>query len=510
MPPSRPLETGLSIATAATAEPQALRQASLAHWTVGWHIAEPTGAKPLDDAPLPLFPHSLANKDRPMTTGRSFPPEFLWGTSSAAFQVEGAAAQDGRADSIWDVFARTAGAIADGTDATKACDHYNRVAEDVALMAALGVGAYRFSTAWPRIVPEPTGRPNARALDHYDQVVDRCLAAGVEPWVCLYHWDLPQWAEDEGGWPARTVVGRFADYAEAVASRLADRVCHWVPVNEPGNFLWGGYATGKAAPGRQDSDDTIRGFHHVTYATAEATRAIRAVRADARIGNAMSLSPVKPASADPADVGAAERLRALWNRAIPMAAMTGRYPAIVAQTLDDATGGAASRDPIGAAWDFIGINYYRGRVASFAPHMPLSADWAPYPPGTKLSSQGKAIDPDGLREMLLWLKEAFPGTDLFITENGTSAIEQTGGDGQIVDTDRIAYLRDYLAAAADAVAAGVPLKGHFLWSLLDNFEWEHGLTQRYGIVSVDYDTLARTPKASFDWYRRVIETGMLG
>jgi beta-glucosidase len=435
---------------------------------------------------------------------RRFPPGFAWGAATAAYQVEGAPMEDGRGPSIWDTFSRLPRTIAGGDTGDVACDHYHRWGDDVDLMADLGLTAYRFSVAWPRIQPDGVGAPNVAGLDFYDRLVDGVLERGIDPWLTLYHWDLPQALEDRGGWPAREIVGRFADYAEVVAARLGDRVRNWITINEPEIIARQGYAEGIHAPGRRDWAAALRAAHHLQLAHRRAAEAIQGIAPSARIGMALNLAPVVPASESEADVAAAALrdaalngwyLDPLFGRGYP-APLVAEYGALLSG-LD-----LAEMEAPESGAELLGINYYsRERIRHDEAGGPLRIGGGPAL--LTVTAMDWEVYPAGLTEILRRVHSDYAPAAMAVTENG-AAYEDVVVDGTVADAERRAYLIDHLAAAADAIEAGVPLIGYFAWSLLDNFEWAFGYRQRFGIIRVDYATQQRTVKASGEWYRSLL------
>jgi len=437
-----------------------------------------------------------------------FPSEFLWGAATSAYQIEGAADEDGRGASIWDTFCATPGKVANGDSGEIACDSYNRYAQDIALMRELGLNAFRFSIAWPRIVPNGRGRVNEPGLDFYDRLVDELLAAGIRPFVTLYHWDLPQALEDAGGWPERATAEAFAEYVELVARRLGDRVRSWVTQNEPYCSSWLGYAVGVHAPGRTDEAAAVAAAHHVLLSHGLAVDVLRRESRDAQVGIVLDSWPVYPLSDDPRDVEAAWEADGFRNRFFFDPVLRGRYPDDVLERL-----GANSlpiRDgdltTIAAPIDFVGLNNYsRSIVAANGDGGPRNV------PATdaRTTAMGWEIYPHGIYEVLARFHREYGVDSLYVTENGAAFPDVRGHDGRIEDPERIDYLAQYLGAVARAIADGVPVHGYFVWSLLDNFEWAHGYSKRFGLLYVDYPTLERIPKSSFYWYRDLIGAGRL-
>jgi beta-glucosidase len=431
-----------------------------------------------------------------------FPSDFVWGVSTSAYQIEGAVSEDGRGPSVWDTFVATPGKIADGSTAEVACDHYHQYAADISLMSDLGVDAYRFSVAWPRVQPTGSGPVNPAGLAFYDRLVDGLCAAGIDPVATLYHWDLPQPLEDAGGWLARDTAARFADYAAVVAEQLADRVSMWIPVNEPVVTTLYGYAIGEYAPGRLLMFDALPAAHHQNLAHGLAVAALRAAGARS-VGTANNHSPIWPRSQDPADLAGAAALDDLLNNLYADAVLLGRYPESL---LPQLPAGAQDDLPVIAApLDFYGVNYYEPQGAGApSPGNVLPFDFLPVQ-GYPMTNNDSPIVPDGLREFLVGLHQrmgpALP--PVHITESGCSGADPLV-DGAVPDQHRIDYLATHLDAVRDALAAGVDVRGYFVWSLLDNFEWSKGYRPRFGLVHVDYETQVRTPKASYDWLRGVI------
>jgi beta-glucosidase len=437
----------------------------------------------------------------------SFPAGFSWGVATAAYQIEGAVAEDGRSDSIWDTFCRQPGVIFGGHTGDVATDHYHRWAEDVALMADLGITAYRFSIGWPRVQPGGTGPANPAGLDFYERLTDALLAAGITPVPTLYHWDLPQPLEDAGGWLSRDTAARFADYAALAAGRLADRIGRWITLNEPYVVTAMGYALGIHAPGQALMLGALPTVHHQLLGHGLATAALRAAGArEVMITNIYS--PAWPASDSAADVAAARAYDTLQNRVFTDPVLLGRYPDLGAFGVGEG-GLDCVRDGdlavISAPIDGLGVNYYMPTRLSALPDSPLPFQLEPIP-GYPVTAFGWPVVPAGLTEMLTslqqWYGEALP--PLYVTENGCSQADEVAADGTVDDPGRIDYLDGHLRAVHDAIEAGVDVRGYFEWTLTDNFEWSEGYHQRFGLVYTDYETQKRIPKASFSWYRDLI------
>jgi beta-glucosidase len=432
--------------------------------------------------------------------GQEFPQlpvGFEFGTSTAAYQIEGAVDEDGRGRSIWDTFTAEPDRIKDGSTGAVACDHYHRYREDVALMARLGVDGYRFSIAWPRVQPDGTGPANQAGLDFYDRLVDELLRHGIRPMATLYHWDLPQALESApdgaGGWLARETAECFAEYAAVVGERLADRVAHWIPVNEPNSLTMLGYATGMHAPGKALLFDCLPAVHHVNLAHGLAAQALRAVGATS-VGTANNHAPMWPASEDQADREAAAFFDAIWNGLFADPMLLGRYPEGWAEAMPGPV--ADDLATICQPLDFYGVNYYNPLLIGAADgDLPFEQrELTGYP----TTDFGWPVVPEGLTEVLLMLRERYPAIPpIQITENGCSY-------AMLDDQPRIDYLDAHLHAVSNAVQAGVDVRGYYCWSLLDNFEWAEGYTQRFGLVHVDYEPLERTPRPSFEWYAALV------
>ncbi|MGF1431029.1 GH1 family beta-glucosidase [Kitasatospora sp. LaBMicrA B282] len=442
-----------------------------------------------------------------MPNRSELPAGFRWGVSTAAYQIEGAADEDGRGPSVWDVFAARPGAVRGGHTGAVACDHYHRYAEDVALMCGLGVDGYRFSIAWPRVQPAGRGVANPAGLAFYDRLVDALLAAGITPLPTLFHWDLPQGLEEGGGWLARDTAYRFAEYAELVVDRLGDRVPAWITLNEPFVHMVFGYALGTHAPGRTLMLDALPAAHHQLLGHGLAAAVLRGRGHEVLIAN--NLTPVWPASPEPADVAAAAAYDALHNRLFTDPLLLGRYPDLSAYGVGADLGGCV-RDGdlklIGSpGLDGLGLNYYNPtRIAAPTdPGLPFAEAEIEGVPRTAF---GWPVVPDGLRELLAGLRERYGSVlpPITITENGCSVADEVAADGTVDDRPRIDFMSGHLDALAAAIAEGADVRGYYTWSLLDNFEWAEGYHQRFGLVHVDFATQRRTPKASYGWYRDLI------
>ena len=468
-----------------------------------------------------------------MTT-LTFPDGFAWGTATAAYQIEGAAHTDGRRDSIWDAFCRVPGAIVGGDTGDVACDHYQRMPSDVSLMAALGMGTYRFSTSWARVCPDG-GPANPDALDFYSRLVDELLGHGIRPWLTLYHWDLPQALQERGGWTDRDTASRFADYAEALFTVLGDRVPVWTTLNEPWCSSFLSYAAGEHAPGHTSPSEAVDAAHHLLLAHGLAVQRLRAGGRGVQLGITTNHTVADPCDpGDPADVDAARRIDGAFNRVFLDPLFRGKYPADVLDDMAAAGLGRVAREGdlalISAPIDVLGVNYYNGgafAAADPADDSPLTRTGpgglprrSPFvgservrgvPRGLPQTAMGWEIQPDGLTRLLVRLHREYTGPagiPLVVTENGAAFDDVPDAHGFVDDSaDRLAYIRDHLAAVHAAIDQGADVRGYLAWSLLDNFEWAWGYAKRFGIVRVDYDTQRRTPKASARWYADVARTG---
>lgn len=449
-----------------------------------------------------------------------FPADFVWGAATAAYQIEGATTEDGRGASIWDTFSHTPGRTLGGDTGDRAVEHYHRMPEDVALIKRLGLTGYRFSVSWPRIQPTGRGQALASGLDFYSRLVDELLMSGIEPYITLYHWDLPQALEDAGGWPERDTALRFADYAVAVHDALGDRVRSWTTLNEPWCSAFLGYANGHHAPGRTDPLASIAATRTLLVGHGLATQALHAAGAE-QVGITLNLYAVSPASDDPADVDAARRMDGLSNRIFLDPVLKGAWPDDVVKDLDaigaaDPLTGPDSDEDLAIAStpiDFMGVNYYSrhvvagdgeaGRSMAYpgSEHVRFVEDELP------TTAMGWRIDATGLTEVLEEVARMAPELPLYVTENGAAFADDQVVDGRVADLDRVSYLNGHVRACHEAIRRGVPLRGYFAWSLMDNFEWAFGYDRRFGLVHVDYDTMRRTPKASAEWYSEVIRLG---
>ncbi|MFD0318392.1 GH1 family beta-glucosidase [Streptomyces flavalbus] len=435
----------------------------------------------------------------------ALPHDFLWGTATSAYQIEGAVSEDGRAPSIWDTFSHTPGKIAGDDHGDTACDHYHRWREDIALMRQLGTNAYRLSIAWPRVIPGGDGQVNAKGLAFYDALIDGLLEAGITPSVTLYHWDLPQALQDRGGWPERATAEHFAAYAEEVAARLGDRVTHWTTLNEPLCSAWIGHLEGKMAPGWTDLTAAVRASYHLLLGHGLATQAIRAAVPQAEVGIVNNLSTVHPATDSPEDRAAARRMDGHTNRWW-LDPVHGRgFPTDMREVygveLPEREGDLSL---IATPLDWLGLNYYFPQTVTADPDGPAPHVRQVHRPGVPRTGMDWEVDASGIETLLLHLTHEYGARKLYVTENGSSYPDVVRPDGTIDDPEREEYLRGHLAACAAASRKGAPLAGYFAWSLLDNFEWAYGYDKRFGLVHVDYRTQVRTIKGSGRYYADVI------
>ncbi|WP_341197551.1 GH1 family beta-glucosidase [Hyphomonas chukchiensis] len=427
-----------------------------------------------------------------------FPKDFIWGASTASYQIEGAHDEDGRALSIWDAFCREPGRIDNGDTGDVACDHYHRYREDVGLMRQLGLDAYRFSFSWSRVLPEGKGQPNEAGLDFYDRLTDSLLENGIAPWACLYHWDLPLALHEAGkGWTSREIAPLFADYATLMADRLGDRITHWATFNEPNVFAMFGYKMGIHAPGIRDYDLYRDMVHGVNLAHGAAIQALRdSLPAGAQLGVVPNMQPCLPRHDTDPDHLAAARLDAWWNRAFADPMILGKYDPIVSAALGDRIR-PGDEKLINQKLDWFGLNHYSPLYAT-ADDGPAGYRWANPPEDSEITLMGWNASPEGFRDILIETAERY-GLPIFVTENGVADLAEPDAKGSVKDDVRIDFIDRYLAALLEVRAAGADVRGYFVWSLLDNFEWAKGYTTRFGVTHVDFETLKRTPKDSFHW-----------
>jgi beta-glucosidase len=446
------------------------------------------------------------------STAVVFPEDWVWGAATAAYQIEGGVLKGGRGESIWDRFSQTAGTIVNGDTGEIACDHFHRFAEDIALMRELGLGGYRFSIAWPRIFPTGSGRPNADGLDYYRRLVDELHSAGITPYVTLYHWDLPQALQDRGGWADRDTARRFGDYTQTVAAALGSGVQQWFTINEPWVAAFLGHWMGQHAPGKRDFRLALLAAHTLLLAHGEGMAALRSeMGASGQAGIALNLAPCEPAGDTNADLEAADRYDGFMNRWFLDALYRGQYPEDMARLYGDAMPEIAPGDMelISQPTDVLGVNYYfRSVVASDPTATPLEAR-SIVPAGATVTAMGWEIYPPGLYDILKRVHDDYNPGRLLVTENG-AAFDDVVVEGQVDDPEREAYLHEHLLQAHRAIADGIPLRGYFVWSLLDNFEWAWGYGKRFGVIYVDYATQERIVKRSGRWYADVTRENAIG
>ncbi len=431
------------------------------------------------------------------------PADFFWGVATSAYQIEGAHDVDGRTLSIWDTYCRRPGAVVNGETGDVACDHYHRMPADVSMIARLGVDKYRFSVSWPRVQPHGRGPANAKGLDFYSRLVDELLSKGVEPWLTLYHWDLPQELEDQGGWPHRDTAYRFAEYAALVHDALGDRVATWTTLNEPWCSAMLGYYVGRHAPGRTNFAEAMRAVHHLLLGHGLASQELRS-RGVESLGITLNMGVSTPASDAPRDVDAARRADGLGTRIYMDPLVHGRYPEDV--LVDIAERGAeipvrsGDLEIISTPIDILGVNYYTSHVFK-ATDDPANPEVVPQ--GRPVTHMDWEIVPEGITGLLVRLQQDY-GVPMVITENGAAFDDTADEDGFVADVGRAGYLESHISAVAEAVRSGADVRGYFAWSLMDNFEWAYGYDKRFGIVRVDYETQQRTLKQSAQWYRDLI------
>jgi beta-glucosidase len=450
-----------------------------------------------------------------LLAGLTFPPGFVLGAATAAYQIEGAADEDGRGRSIWDTYSHTPGRTFGGHTGDVAVDHYHRSGDDVALMAELGLSAYRFSVSWPRVLPEGGGRVEQRGLDFYRRLTDQLLQAGVDPWLTLYHWDLPQALQDRGGWADRDTAERFADYAAVVVDALGDRIRHWSTLNEPMCSALLGHVSGLHAPGLQDPVAGSRAVHHLLLGHGLAAGRLRAAGV-ASLGITLNFTPMHPATDSAADLDAARRLDGQQNRMFLEPVVSGAYPADVVADLAAAGAPLPVRDGdlevIAAPLEWLGVNYYFESTvrAGIRPEgkPPSSfiggAQVVELDPEGPTTTMGWGVSPQAFTDLLLWIGQRAPGLPLVVTENGSAWADEVDAEGAVRDPERVDFLLRHLAALTAAIDRGADVRGYFAWSLMDNFEWARGYAQRFGLVHVDYATQRRTVKDSGRVYAEIL------
>lgn len=444
-----------------------------------------------------------------MTIAGNFPKDFIWGAATASYQIEGAANEDDRGETIWDRFSHTPGKVHNGDTGDRACDHYHRFREDIKIMKELGFKGYRFSIAWSRIYPEGKGKINQKGIDFYNALVDELLKEGIDPMVTLYHWDLPQKLQDQGGWGNREMADYFADYAATAFETFGDRVKKWITFNEPWVFSSIGNYYGDHAPGFRDFNLALRVSHHVLLAHGKAMEFYRQGKADGKIGITLSFSPTEPASSSPEDAAAARRADGFLNRWYLDPVFKGSYPEDMLNLyrgkfdlsmIKPGDLESVSKYPV----DFLGANYYFRTVVRESNQEPVLRYEDVKPAGAEYTEMGWEVYPRGLYNLLVRLDRDYQNPLIYITENGVAFTDDRIVNGQVEDDDRINFLKGHFMECRRAMEDGVNLGGYYVWSLLDNFEWAWGFAKRFGIVYVDYQTLKRTWKKSAHWYREVI------
>lgn len=431
---------------------------------------------------------------------------FTWGVSTSSYQIEGAANEGGRGPSIWDTFSRIPGAVANGDSGDVACDHYHRYQEDLDLIKWLGVNAYHFSIAWPRVIPSARGELNQTGIDFYDRLIDGALARGIEPWPTLYHWDLPQAAQEKGGWNNRDCAYWFAEYAHLMAEKFGDRVKHWVTINEPFCSAWLGHLFGVMAPGIKDLQTAINASHHLLLGAGLATQAIREVSKDFKVGITLNFTPAITLGDSNEDKFAVHLADGFDNRWFGDPVFKGAYPQdILASFGKEVPIHSGDMSIISTPLDFLGLNYYFRQTVAFdkdikpLPYKQVLAE------GIERTGMGWEVHAETFTELLKRVHKDYAPKEIFITENG-SAWDDNVVDGKVDDPNRVSYLERHLDAMFKAKEAGVPINGYFAWSLIDNFEWAYGFAKRFGLIYVDYETQKRIPKSSAYYYRERIKS----
>lgn len=440
-----------------------------------------------------------------------FPKDFLWGAATSAYQIEGAWDQDGKGLSIWDTFSALPGKTYKGATGKIAADHYHRLKEDLKLMKEIGLNSYRFSVAWTRIQPDGSGSVNQKGLDFYDRLVDGLLEAGIEPIMTLFHYDLPQTLQDRGGWPVRETAQRFGEYASILSAHYSDRVSYWITHNEPWVTAVIGHFTGEHAPGSQDPTAAMQAAHHLLLSHGLAARALRDnAKRQIKVGIALNLTPVHPASNSPEDIAAAMRYDGFANRVILDPIFRGRYPQDVLDSFGPFFPQPEEHDLeiISTPLDFVGINYYTRAVVRDEPGFPFIQAVPVMPEGSEYSQMWE-IYPEGIFELIQRMRKEYGCEHILITENGIPVPDGVDYDDRVRDSRRIRYLHDHIAQVHRAIADGAPVEGYLVWSLLDNFEWKYGYSMRFGLVYVDFDHQARYIKDSARWFHQVIQENAL-
>ena len=432
-----------------------------------------------------------------------FGPDFKFGVSCSAYQIEGALNEDGRGAGIWDVFAARQGNIWHDQNASITCDHYHRMPEDVALIANAGIRNYRFSVSWPRLFPSGGGQPNQAGFDFYDRLLDRLHTRNITPWLCLYHWDLPQTLETRGGWTNRDTAMRFAEFSDHVSRYFGDRVPNWIILNEATVQAMFGYGVGTHAPGRQGKASWFAALHHLNLGQGMAIQAVRANNIPSRIGTVASCEPIRPSTQTEPNVRAAAYFDAVWNGSTLDPLFKGQYPALVERDFEPfckQNDLAVIKQKI----DLLGVNYYSRLHIQADPASPIGATFGPNNETTQFTVMGWPIEPDGLYEIVTHISKTYDNQEMFISENGYATTYGPTVGGEINDPGRIYYLSHHLKYLKRAINDGANVSGYFVWALLDNFEWNDGMKWHFGLVAVDFSSLKRTPKKSYFWYAQLI------
>jgi len=436
-----------------------------------------------------------------------FPDNFIWGTATASYQIEGAAHTDGRGPSIWDTFSHTPGKVLNGDTGDVACDHYNRLNEDLDLLKAI-VPNYRFSVSWSRVLPEGRGQINEKGIAFYDRLIDGLLARGIAPWTTMFHWDLPQALQDKGGFSNRDILGWFDDYAELLVRRFGDRVNNWITFNEPSVYAWIGHSIGVHAPGLRDEKAYLPCAHHINMVIGRTYRALKSEKSTLNVGSSYTLMTIRGEKPD-TDRKTVGTMDALWNGNHFDPLMKGYYPAVMAEQFEPYIKGndmQVARNKM----DFVGVQHYTPFEAKRDTSYPFNVIWGDKPAHTQKTDIGWSIEPDGFYECLTNFKKLYGNVPLLVTENGCAWFDEVAGDGACHDPKRIDYLHNYISAMHRAMKDGVNMIGYFVWSFLDNFEWAEGYSQRFGITHVDYkNNCKRTPKDSYYWYGDVVRANSL-
>lgn len=429
---------------------------------------------------------------------------FIWGSATASYQIEGAVKADGRGESVWDVFCRIPGKVANNDTGDVACDHYNRYREDIALMHDLGLDAYRFSIAWPRVLPQGTGAINQKGLDFYSRLVDALLEKNITPWMTLFHWDLPQALQERGGWGNRDILGWFEDYTRVMADALGDRVKNVMVINEPSTYAYHGHFDGAHAPGLQSKDLLFKAVHHQNMAIVQSYKLLKSMNSAWNVGSAYTLFPARPASNSAADVKAAAYMDALCNGAYFDPLFKGQYPDLIEKDIAHAVKDGDLKT-LHTTLDFIGLQHYAPWYYQASDANELGIAGAPCPHARK-TGMDWAVDPEAFYECLARFKDMYNNPVTYMTENGAAYPDVVSPDGHVHDAARVQHYKDYIDAMFKVMDEGMDIRGYFAWSLLDNFEWGYGYAQRFGLIHVDYTTQKRTPKDTYYWYRDFIRT----